>query len=148
MKTILIALCLTILLNPPAWHYNLSEARELAMKEHKHILLNFSGSDWCGPCILLRKEVLDHAAFSQTADSLLVLVNADFPRMKKNQLSKDQQKLNDQMADQYNTKGEFPLTLLLNADGKVLRRWVGNPGLTAAQFGEQVRSAIEADRKP
>jgi thiol-disulfide isomerase/thioredoxin len=146
MKKLLSALCLVGSLYQPAWHYNLSEAREIAGKEHKHILLNFSGSDWCGPCILLRKDVLDNAAFLQTAGSLLVLVNADFPRMKKNQLSKEQQALNDQMADRYNAKGEFPLTLLLNADGKVLRQWVGNPGLTAMAFSEQVRSAIGADR--
>src|SRR5690348_15017450 len=81
---------------PPVWHLNIREAREIAQKEHRYILLNFSGSDWCGPCIMLRKEIFEDPVFAGFADSALVLVNADFPRMKKNQLSKEQQRLNDQ----------------------------------------------------
>jgi thioredoxin-related protein len=128
------------------WHTNMQEAKTLAEKEHRHILLNFSGSDWCGPCILLRKEILDAPDFSTLADSTLVLVNADFPRMKKNQLPKEQQALNDQLADQYNAKGQFPLTLLLTADGKVLQQWEGNPGVKPAEFAELVKAAIKADQ--
>jgi len=113
-------LCLLFLAHlstPPQWHVNMQEARDLALKEHRHILLNFSGSDWCGPCIMLRKEIFDDPAFSALADTALVLVNADFPRMKKNQLSKEQQQQNDQLADKYNSLGKFPFTVLLNADG-------------------------------
>ena len=128
-----------------AWHTNMQEAKALAQKEHRHILLNFSGSDWCGPCILLRKEILDAPDFSTLADTSLILVNADFPRMKKNQLSKEQQQLNDKLADQYNAKGQFPLTLLLTADGRVLRQWEGNPGVKAAEFVALVKAAIDAD---
>ena len=124
----------------------MQEARQLAQKEHRHLLLNFSGSDWCGPCILLRKDVLDDPAFARLADSELVLVNADFPRMKKNQLSKEQQELNDRLADQYNSKGQFPLTLLLTADGRILKQWEGNPGVKAAEFAAQVKAAIDADK--
>ena len=127
---------------PPVWHLNMREAREIAQKEHRYILLNFSGSDWCGPCIMLRKEIFDDPAFSGFADSALVLVNADFPRMKKNQLAKEQQRLNDQLADQYNSQGKFPLTLLLDADGKVVREWEGNPSVSADVFDTQVRTAI------
>ena len=128
------------------WHLNMQEAKALAQREHRHILLNFSGSDWCGPCILLRKEILDAPAFSQLADTTLVLVNADFPRSKKNQLSREQQALNDQLADQYNSKGQFPLTLLLNAEGKVLQQWEGNPAVKPEQFAARVKAAIDADK--
>jgi thioredoxin-related protein len=128
------------------WHTNMAEAKELAQKEHRHILLNFSGSDWCGPCILLRKDILDQPAFMQMADTMLVLVNADFPRKKKNQPTADQQRLADQMADRYNPKGQFPLTLLLTAEGKVLKQWEGNPGVSPEVFSAQVKSAIDADR--
>lgn len=127
---------------PPIWHLNMREAREIAQKEHRYILLNFSGSDWCGPCIMLRKEIFDDPVFSDFADSALVLVNADFPRMKKNQLSKEQQQLNDRLADQYNSQGKFPLTLLLNADGKVVKEWEGNPSVKPEVFDEQVKMAI------
>src|SRR5579871_2365800 len=122
----------------PQWHLNMEEAQQIALKEHRYILLNFSGSDWCGPCILLRKQVFDDAGFASTADSLLVLVNADFPRMKKNQLPKEQQQANDRLADRYNPQGKFPLTLLLRADGKVVKQWEGNPGMKAEEWSVQV----------
>ena len=131
---------------PPKWHLNIQEAKEIAQKEHRHILLNFSGSDWCGPCILLRKEIFDDPAFSAFADTALVLVNADFPRMKKNQLSKQQQEQNDQLADKYNSQGKFPLTLLLDADGKVIKQWEGNPSVKSAEFSAQVKAVIDAEK--
>jgi thiol-disulfide isomerase/thioredoxin len=133
-------------LSGQSWHTNMEEAKQLAQKEHRHILLNFSGSDWCGPCILLRKDILDQPAFLQMADTTLILVNADFPRKKKNQPTPDQQRLNDQMADQYNSRGQFPLTLLLNAEGKVMKQWEGNPGVSPEAFSAQVKSAVDADR--
>jgi len=131
---------------PIAWHNDLKEAEQLARKEHRHILLNFSGSDWCGPCISLDKEIFENAAFSQMADTELVMVNADFPRMKKNQLPKKQQDLNNSMADQYNSQGQFPLTLLLTEDGKVLKTWDGLPATTAESFALQVHSIILSDK--
>src|SRR5215469_12290048 len=127
MTKFLIGLLLTGWFAASGWHYNLKEAEQLAKAQHKHILLNFSGSDWCGPCIMLRKEILDNPDFVQMADTSLVLVNADFPRNKKNQLSKEQQALNDMMADKYNSQGKFPYTLLLDSDGKVLKAWDGYP---------------------
>jgi thioredoxin-related protein len=137
---------LLISLSSPGWRNNLQEAELVAKKEHKHILLNFSGSDWCGPCILLRKEIFDSPEFLQMADSELVLVNADFPRKKKNQPSPDQQRINNEIADRYNPQGQFPLTLLLNADGKVLKQWEGNPGVKPAAFSEDVKENIDADQ--
>ncbi|MDN3655188.1 thioredoxin family protein [Ferruginibacter paludis] len=128
------------------WHYNLDEAKATAKKEHKHILLNFSGSDWCGPCIRLHKEILGSDAFQKFATGNLVLVNADFPRMKKNQLSKEQQKINDALADQYNSKGNFPLTLLLNENGKIVKQWEGLPSATPEEFTEEVQFAIDQDK--
>ena len=128
------------------WHYNLEEARQLAREQHKHVLLNFSGSDWCGPCIQLRKQILDDPDFLRMADSNLILVNADFPRSKKNQLSTQQQTLNNAAADKYNTQGKFPYTLLLDPNGRVLKSWEGFPNEKAADFTAEVRSAIDADQ--
>src|ERR1700754_985181 len=124
----------------------MQEAEMIAQKEHRYILLNFSGSDWCGPCILLRKQIFDDPAFSALADTALVLVNADFPRMKKNQLSKQQQEQNDRLADKYNSQGKFPLTLLLDADGKVIKQWEGNPSVKSAEFNAQIKAAIDAEK--
>lgn len=141
-----IGLMFTALVATTGWHYNLDEARQLARDEHKHILLNFSGSDWCGPCILLRRQILDNAEFLQMADTSLILVNADFPRNSRNQLSKQQQALNDAMADKYNSQGKFPYTLLLRADGKVVKTWEGLPKEKPAEFAMDVRTAIDNDR--
>jgi thiol-disulfide isomerase/thioredoxin len=126
------------------WHNNLDEARNLAREQHKDILLNFSGSDWCGPCIELRKLILDNPDFLQMADSNLILVNADFPRNRKNQLSQAQQALNNATADKYNPQGKFPYTLLLNAEGKVLNTWEGLPNEKPADFAAEIRRAMEA----
>jgi hypothetical protein len=144
IKTIFLSLWLMAQASP--WLTNMQEAKAQAQKKHRHILLNFSGSDWCGPCIILRKDILDAPEFSALADSTLVLVNADFPRMKKNHLSKEQQTLNDLLADQYNAKGQFPLTLLLTAEGRVLQHWEGNPGVKPAEFAARVKALIDADR--
>ncbi len=81
------------------------------------------------------------------ADTELILVQADFPRMKKNKLSAAQQSLNDAAADRYNSEGKFPYTLLLDGNGKVLRVWDGFPAATANDFTEDVRNGIYADRE-
>jgi thioredoxin-related protein len=133
-------------LSSSEWHHNLGDAEKIAQKEHKYILLNFSGSDWCGPCMRLRKEIFESDVFKEMADTELVLVNADFPRKKKNQLSDSQQKINDEMADKYNTQGKFPFTLLLNSDGKVLQSWDGLPDETPYAFTLEVRNGMYTNR--
>ncbi len=147
MMRVTLLICLAIFcMSFTNWHKSMDEAKMLAQKEHKHILLNFSGSDWCGPCIRLHKEIFDSEAFQQFAETNLVLVNADFPRLKKNQLSASQQKINDAIADQYNSKGSFPFTVLLNENGKVLKQWEGFPKMTPDEFVDDVRTIIDADK--
>ena len=128
------------------WHYNLDEAQQLAKKDHKYILLNFSGSDWCGPCIQMHNEIFNAISFKRFADTTLVLVNADFPRKKKNQLPSKQQDLNNKMADQYNSQGKFPFTVLLDANVKIIKYWDGYPNVKPEAFVKQVKSIIDADR--
>lgn len=125
----------------PKWNSNYKVAITQAASEHKLILLNFSGSDWCGPCIKLHKEVFTKEEFISIAETRLILVNADFPRSKKNQLSKDQQKLNDELADKYNHQGDFPLTVLINADGQVIKAWTGYPS-NVEDFFDDLRTTI------
>ena len=128
------------------WETDFENAKKKAETEHKLILLNFSGSDWCGPCIRLHQEIFDSPSFEKYADGNLVLFNADFPRLKKNQLSKDQQKKNDKLADKYNPQGSFPFTVLLTAEGKVIKTWDGFPNETADQFTDQVKGFVNAAR--
>ena len=144
MRKLFGAIAVILLCSFTNWHNNLDEAKQLAAKEHKYILLNFSGSDWCGPCIRMHKEIFDDSSFQQFAGSTLVMVNADFPRNKKNQLSKEQQALNDKMADEYNSQGAFPYTVLLDANGKVLKQWNGYPNGDVASFIEDIKQVIDA----
>jgi thioredoxin-related protein len=120
------------------WLGDFGAAQKQAVQEHKLILVNFSGSDWCGPCIRLRKEILESSAFETYATGHLVLVRADFPRQKKNQLSKEQVKLNEALADRYNKDGKFPYTLLIDENGKVIKAWDGFPDETPEQFVKQI----------
>src|SRR4051812_20533425 len=84
------------------WLLDFNKARQEAAKTQKLILLNFSGSDWCGPCIRPKKDILNSDAFNQYAADHLVLVNADFPRMKKNLLNAELTKQNEALAEKYN----------------------------------------------
>ena len=130
----------------PEWGHNYNEALQKAQKEHKFILVNFSGSDWCGPCIRLHKEVFVMPDFTKVANEKLVLLNADFPRAKKNQLPAVQQKLNDDLAEKYNSKGSFPLTVLIDQNGKVLKSWEGFPA-SPTEFIADIQQIIQDYQK-
>ena len=123
------------------WGSNLESALSKATQNKTLIVLYFSGSDWCAPCIQLKKEVLESEPFMKYAEGKLELVRADFPRQKKNQLSKLQLTYNEALAEKYNPKGRFPLTLLLSAEGKVLEEWDGYPkGLNVDKMLERIES--------
>ena len=62
------------------WHTDMAKASELSIKEKKPMLLFFTGSDWCGWCIRLQKEVLQTPEFEKWAKENVVLVELDFPR--------------------------------------------------------------------
>ncbi|MEP6950244.1 MAG: thioredoxin family protein [Ginsengibacter sp.] len=130
-------------ISPPVWLTNLENAKEVAKKDHKYILLNFSGSDWCIPCMRLEHDVFNANAFTMYANDNLILVNADFPRKKKNQFSKEQQKLNDALADKYNPLGSFPFTLLLDTDGNKIKIWDGYYKDGAENFINEIKVFTE-----
>jgi thioredoxin-related protein len=128
------------------WEPSFEAAKKVAIEKHQLILLNFSGSDWCGPCMRLHKEILNNIAFSTMADTTLVMVNADFPRSKKNQLDKIVQKQNDALAEKYNPQGKFPYTVLLDTKGKIIKAWDGLPKDNATQFAQQVKTICNANK--
>ena len=141
----LIALLFVFLL-PIQWEPSFENAKKVAKEKNELILLNFSGSDWCGACILLRKEYLESDIFTNYAKDHLVLVNADFPRKKKNLGDCDQIKRNENLAEIYNKNGIFPLTLLLNADGKVLKTWQGKPDASVEKWVQEVEAVCNANK--
>lgn len=140
MKLLLMA-ALFLFTSSVEWSGNFSDAKQQAAASHKMILVNFSGSDWCGPCIRLRKEILESETFENYAKQNLVLVRADFPRNKKNELPANQVKRNNLLAEQYNPDGIFPYTLLLDENGKVVKSWDGYPNETPDAFVQQIKDA-------
>ncbi len=128
------------------WQKDFEKAKQIATEKHNLILLNFSGSDWCGPCIRMKKEFFEDKIFLAMADSNLVLFNADFPRNKRNKLDDTTTKSNESLADKYNPDGKFPLTLLLDANGKIITTWDGLPNETAKQFTQQIKIIIDAHK--
>ena len=127
-----------LLLSNGVWLTDFAKASQEAKQSNKMILLNFSGSDWCAPCIMMKRNVFEKPEFIEFADQKLILVRADFPRHKKHQLSADQKAHNEKLAEKYNSKGRFPLTLLLDADGHVIREWDGYSGGNVEEFIKQV----------
>ena len=93
---------------------NSTEAFRISAETKKPVLLIFSGSDWCAPCIRFEKKVLSENAFQVYAKDHLIILKADFPQRKK--LSEELRKQNDALAEQYNPSGLFPHLVLLTPD--------------------------------
>jgi thioredoxin-related protein len=148
MKKGLLLLCCYAAMSFSTWQPNFETAQTIAKEKGRLILLNFSGSDWCGPCIRMHREIFASEVFSKMSDTALVMVNADFPRSKKHQLNKDLQKENDALAEKYNPEGKFPFTLLLDENGKVLKTWDGLPAENADAFAAIIKNICDAYAKP
>ena len=106
-------------LGAEGWPSDFEKAKKEAAERKVPILVDFSGSDWCGWCIKLDKEVFSKAEFKEYAKENFVLFMADFPR--KTELPEEIAKQNKKLASQYEVKG-FPTVLILDAKGKVLAR--------------------------
>ena len=118
--TILFVLMMnTTRLSAQEWRTDWDAAMVEAEQANKKLILVFSGSDWCIPCIKLEKEIWENSSFIQYAEQHYVLFRADFPKRKKNKLPETIQQLNDGLASEYNPKGYFPLVVVLDAQGKV-----------------------------
>lgn len=120
MKTTIIA-GLTLALASPlfaageGWISDFEAAKKQAAAENKDLLVDFTGSDWCGWCIKLNEEVFQHDPFNKGVADQFVLVELDFPR-DKSKLSEDTIKQNNELKDTYQVKG-FPTILLMDAKG-------------------------------
>ena len=127
-RLILFAVAASVLLDgefaraESTWFNDYKKAQEEAKTSHKLLLLNFTGSDWCGWCIKFDKEVLSQSPFKDYARSNLVLVELDFPRAKSQ--SPEVRKQNRDLAQQYEVVG-FPTIVVLNSDGQKLWEYDG-----------------------
>jgi thioredoxin-related protein len=102
------------------WVTDFEDAKDISKEKEVPVLLVFSGSDWCAPCIKLERNIWQSQEFIDYSEEHFVLLRADFPRNKKHQLPEEQLKKNETLAEKYNTRGFFPLVVLLDSDGNVL----------------------------
>lgn len=107
------------------WVEKFEDAKKLAVERNVPILANFSGSDWCGWCKKLSREVFDRSEFKAFAKENVVLFLADFPARKEQPAWLKAQ--NQKLAGDLGVEG-FPTVLLLDAKGKVLARTGYRPG--------------------
>ncbi|HEY0457459.1 MAG TPA: thioredoxin family protein [Verrucomicrobiae bacterium] len=105
-----------------SWSTDLPKAQAQAKKENKLVLMDFTGSDWCGWCIKLNKEVFATKEFTEYAKKNLVLVELDFPSKK--QQSEALKKANNELKDKYKIDG-YPTIIVLDGSGKQLWTQVG-----------------------
>lgn len=117
----------------PNWLSDFQKAQEEAKASNKLLLLDFTGSDWCGWCKRLRAEVFSKPEFEEYAKNNLVLMTVDFPRAKP--LSSEARQQNENLAEKYGIEG-FPTIVLLNGSGKQVGELGYVPGGASAFIAE------------
>jgi protein disulfide-isomerase len=136
------------------WHSNLNEAIEISRQEQKPLFLFFTGSDWCGWCIRLQKEVFKTPEFISWAKENVVLVDVDFPR----RTPQDEaiKKQNQELQQAFQVRG-YPTVWLVKAgmkDGKTNFEQLGSTGYVAGgpttwlAGANQIISKFVPDPKP
>lgn len=140
MKVLLFFITFFFSLSTLVWETDLDIAFQKSKEQEKAILLNFSGSDWCIPCQKLKKGLLSNEQFATFASENLILVNLDFPMKNKGE-NKEYTAKKDHWSEKYNPNGHFPLTILIDKNGKVLKKWTGNITDSPEKFIDQIRYA-------
>ena len=135
MKNVTLSLFFLLYLNQSfsqeklVWHEDLNKAIEVSQKENKPLMLFFTGSDWCGWCIRLQKEVFYKPEFTQWAQKNVVLVELDFPRRKAQSDAIKSQ--NAQLQQQFQVRG-YPTVWFVkaatNSAGQVNLSQLGKTG--------------------
>ncbi|MCA9791540.1 MAG: thioredoxin family protein [Candidatus Eremiobacteraeota bacterium] len=121
------------------WLTSYEEAVQKSKETGKPILMDFTGSNWCGWCIKLRKEVFDTPEFAKWADENVVLLELDFPQGVEQ--APDIKEQNHQLMEKYQVEG-FPTILFVTSEGKVLGRYgydTGGPSSWTSKAGEMIK---------
>ena len=101
------------------WETDFENALAKAKAEGKHMLIDFSGSDWCGWCIKLDKEVFSKDEFKAYAKDNLVLLLVDWPQRTPD--SKEVQAKSRPLMEKFNVEG-FPTVFILDSEGKAVAK--------------------------
>lgn len=129
------------------WEVDLDRALQQARNENRVVLMDFTGSDWCGWCKRLEAEVLATREFENYAGQNLVCVRLDFPRSFA--LPPNRAQRNAELAQRFGVKG-FPTLILLDSDGAELGRTGYQPGGATAYIRhlEQMLAPLRTQATP
>ena len=149
MKTLILSACALLVasiatLAKTGWDDDYEKSLAKAKEAQKMVLLDFTGSDWCGYCIKLDEEVFSKSAFKRFAKESLVLVELDYPRGKN--LHKKTKEQNDALKSKYGISG-YPTLILLDSEGKEAARWVGYKATLLDELKEKVKSPSKEPAK-
>ncbi len=121
------------------WGHNIITAQSRAKENGKLVLLDFTGSDWCPPCMALHDFVLTQPEFLNYAEKNLELVELDFPKNKS--IDAKLVEANARLAEKYNVEG-FPTIIVLDAAGKIVHRDTGYSGKNAKAYTASLQKAL------
>jgi thioredoxin-related protein len=109
------------------WIADVAKAKEQAKREKKDLFIDFTGSDWCGWCVRLDREVFKTPAFVAAARDKFVFLYLDFPNSDEAKAKVVDEKMNESLREKYGVQG-FPSILLCDADGNPYARTGYQPG--------------------
>lgn len=121
------------LMAKPGWSEDYAASLAKAKADNKLVLLDFTGSDWCGWCIKIDNEIFSKPEFQEYAKKNLELVELDFPRRKT--LPANVKAQNEKLAQEYGIQG-YPTIIVLNSKGKKVGELGYMPGGPAAFIAE------------
>ena len=122
---------------PEGWSTDLDAAFKKAKAENKSVLVEFTGSDWCPPCIAMRKNVFSTKEFVKGASKNFILVELDFPKGDKALAEKNQP-----LAEKYKIEG-YPTVILLTPEGKEFTRFFASEYPKTEEFLKHLDEALE-----
>ncbi|MEP2777603.1 MAG: thioredoxin family protein [Luteolibacter sp.] len=122
---------------PEGWETEVDAALEIAKKENKAVMLEFTGSDWCPPCMMMEKKVFSKKEFVSAASEKFVLVHLDFPKG-----DPELKEKNMPYAKEYKIEG-YPTVILLDSEGKEFDRFFASAYPEVDKFLGHLDEALE-----
>jgi len=140
---VMITIAFAVSANAAVWETEFDKASVNAQKSGLYMLLEFSGSDWCGWCKKINEEFFSSDVFGKFAKDNLICVSVDFPRQKK--LSKELEEQNTGLAKQYEIRG-YPTIIVLSPEGELVGK-TGYSKIEAKTFVENLKKMIDEHRR-
>jgi protein disulfide-isomerase len=122
------------------WLTDIEAAKKQAKEENKPILINFTGTDWCGWCIKIEKEIFSKDEFKAYAKENLILMEVDFPEKKKQTAEVKEQ--NKKLDKEFMIEG-YPTIFLIDSEGKKLSEDIGYREGGAQAYVDHLKSLLK-----